>query len=61
MVIRAGGLCEDCRVHLPVLAQERCLEEGVAEGVAGGSHVVPGAAGEVLGWCPSEWEVEGKV
>ena len=61
VVVWARSLREDCRVHLPVLAQESGLEEGVAEGVAGGPHVVPGTAGEILRWFFGEWEVESEV
>ena len=61
MVVWAGSLRKDCSVHLPVLAQESGLEEGVAEGVAGGSHVIPGTTREVLSRFPSEGEVKGEV
>lgn len=61
LVVWAGSLREDCCVHLPVLAEESGLEEGVAECVAGGAHVVPRAAREVLGWRPREWGAERKV
>ena len=60
MIVRARGLGKNRRVHLPVLAEECGLQEGIAQRVAC-CVSFPGAAGEVLQRLLRDGRVECEV